>query len=72
MGPWHGFGGSQPLAMQRAVLPRAFDLAVTHFDLADNYGPPYASAERDFGHLLAQEFRPHRDESIIATKTGHE
>ncbi|MCC0093396.1 aldo/keto reductase [Streptomyces flavotricini] len=72
LGLWHNFGGSQPLEVQRAVLRRAFDRGVTHFDLANNYGPPYGSAERNFGHLLAQDFRRHRDELFIATKAGYD
>ncbi|CAM5307155.1 L-glyceraldehyde 3-phosphate reductase OS=Kitasatospora aureofaciens OX=1894 GN=HS99_0020780 PE=3 SV=1 [Kitasatospora aureofaciens] len=70
LGLWHNFGDSQPLDVQRAVLRRAFDRGVTHFDLANNYGPPYGSAERNFGYLFAQDFRPYRDELFIATKAG--
>ncbi|WP_369182577.1 aldo/keto reductase [Streptomyces sp. Y1] len=70
LGLWHNFGDAQPLDVQRAVLRRAFDRGVTHFDLANNYGPPYGSAERNFGYLYAQDFRPYRDELFIATKAG--
>ncbi|GAA2983181.1 L-glyceraldehyde 3-phosphate reductase [Streptomyces lactacystinicus] len=70
LGLWHNFGDAQPLDVQRAVLRRAFDRGVTHFDLANNYGPPYGSAERNFGYLFAQDFRPYRDELFIATKAG--
>ncbi|MFJ9771075.1 aldo/keto reductase [Kitasatospora sp. NPDC101157] len=70
LGLWHNFGDTQPLDVQRAVLRRAFDRGVTHFDLANNYGPPYGSAERNFGYLFAQDFRPYRDELFIATKAG--
>ncbi|WP_406192691.1 aldo/keto reductase [Kitasatospora sp. NBC_01560] len=72
LGLWHNFGDTQPLEVQRAVLRRAFDRGVTHFDLANNYGPPYGSAERNFGHLFAQDFRPYRDELFIATKAGYD
>ncbi|MFI8081167.1 aldo/keto reductase [Kitasatospora sp. NPDC086009] len=70
LGLWHNFGDAQPLEVQRAVLRRAFDRGVTHFDLANNYGPPYGSAERNFGYLFAQDFRPYRDEMFIASKAG--
>ncbi|GAA2134869.1 L-glyceraldehyde 3-phosphate reductase [Kitasatospora kazusensis] len=70
LGLWHNFGDTQPLEVQRAVLRRAFDRGVTHFDLANNYGPPYGSAERNFGTLFAQDFRPYRDEMFIASKAG--
>ncbi|MFJ2775815.1 aldo/keto reductase [Kitasatospora sp. NPDC087315] len=70
LGLWHNFGDAQPLEVQRAVLRRAFDRGITHFDLANNYGPPYGSAERNFGYLFAQDFRPYRDELFIATKAG--
>ncbi|MFE0465028.1 aldo/keto reductase [Kitasatospora sp. NPDC058965] len=72
LGLWHNFGDSQPLEVQRAVLRRAFDRGVTHFDLANNYGPPYGSAEKNFGHLFAQDFRPYRDELFIASKAGYD
>jgi L-glyceraldehyde 3-phosphate reductase len=72
LGLWHNFGDDVPLERQRAVLRRAFDLGVTHFDLANNYGPPYGSAELNFGRLLAQDFRPYRDELVISSKAGYD
>ncbi|PBC76680.1 L-glyceraldehyde 3-phosphate reductase [Streptomyces sp. TLI_235] len=72
LGLWHNFGDTQPLEVQRAVLRRAFDRGVTHFDLANNYGPPYGSAERNFGYLFAQDFKPFRDELFIASKAGYD
>ena len=72
LGLWHNFGDSKPRETQQAVLRRAFDLGVTHFDLANNYGPPYGSAERTFGRIFAQDFRPYRDELIISTKAGYD
>jgi len=72
LGLWHNFGDTQPLEVQRAVLRRAFDRGVTHFDLANNYGPPYGSAEANFGTLFAQDFRPYRDELFIASKAGYD
>ncbi|MGW7313901.1 aldo/keto reductase [Streptomyces sp. NPDC054854] len=72
LGLWHNFGDTVPLEVQRAVLRRAFDRGVTHFDLANNYGPPYGSTERNFGHLFAQDFRPYRDELFIASKAGYD
>ena len=70
LGLWHNFGDDKPLETQRAILRRAFDRGVTHFDLANNYGPPAGSAESNFGRLLAADFRPHRDELIISSKAG--
>lgn len=70
LGLWHNFGDHEPLATQRAVLRRAFDLGVTHFDLANNYGPPYGSAERNFGTVLSEDLRRYRDELVISTKAG--
>ena len=70
LGMWHNFGDAEPLATQRAVLRRAFDRGVTHIDLANNYGPPYGAAERNFGTIFAQDFRPYRDELILSTKAG--
>src|ERR671923_728365 len=70
LGLWHNFGDEVPLDIQRAILRRAFDLGVTHFDLANNYGPPYGSAEINFGRLMREDFRPYRDELIISTKAG--
>src|SRR3954466_6719533 len=71
LGLWHNFGDDRPLETQRAILRRAFDRGVTHFDLANNYGPPYGSAEANFGTLYAQDFRPYRDELVIASKAGY-
>jgi L-glyceraldehyde 3-phosphate reductase len=70
LGLWHNFGDATPLDTQRAMLRTAFDLGITHFDLANNYGPPYGSAEANFGRLLRQDLRPYRDELIISTKAG--
>src|SRR3954467_10547483 len=72
LGLWHNFGDDVPLDRQREVLRRAFDLGVTHFDLANNYGPPYGSAETNFGRHLADAFRPYRDELVISTKAGYD
>src|SRR6266496_3071931 len=72
LGLWHNFGDEKPLEDQRAILRRAFDLGVTHFDLANNYGPPYGSAEINFGRLMREDFRPYRDELIISTKAGYD
>ncbi len=70
LGFWQNFGGDRPLETQRAIMRRAFDLGITHFDLANNYGPPYGAAEENVGRLLAADFRPYRDELIISTKAG--
>ncbi len=70
LGLWHNFGDDRPLETQRAILRRAFDLGVNHFDLANNYGPPYGSAESNFGRLYAQDFRPYRDELFLSSKAG--
>ena len=70
LGLWNNFGDDRPIETQRAILRRAFDAGITHFDLANNYGPPAGSAESNFGVLLAQDFRPWRDELIISTKAG--
>jgi len=72
LGLWHNFGHDRPLETQAAILRRAFDLGVTHFDLANNYGPPYGSAEENAGRLLATEFRGYRDELVISTKAGYD
>ncbi len=72
LGLWHNFGGDRPLETSRAILRRAFDLGITHFDLANNYGPPYGSAETTFGRVLAEDLRPHRDELVISTKAGYD
>ncbi len=70
LGLWQNFGDDRPLATQRAILRRAFDRGVTHFDLANNYGPPYGSAEVNFGRILREDFAPYRDELVISTKAG--
>ena len=70
LGLWHNFGDDVPFATQRAILRRAFDLGITHFDLANNYGPPYGSAETNFGRHLREDFAAHRDELVISTKAG--
>jgi L-glyceraldehyde 3-phosphate reductase len=70
LGLWHNFGGVDSLENGRAVVRRAFDLGVTHFDLANNYGPPYGSAEETFGTIYAKDFKPHRDELVISSKAG--
>ena len=72
LGLWHNFGGDRPLETSRAILLRAFDLGVTHFDLANNYGPPYGTAEETFGRVLASDLRPYRDELVISTKAGYD
>jgi L-glyceraldehyde 3-phosphate reductase len=71
LGLWQNFGDDVPIERQRAILRRAFDLGVTHFDLANNYGPPAGSAETNVGRLLAEDFRPYRDEMVISTKAGY-
>ena len=70
LGFWHNFGDDKPIETQRAIMRRAFDLGVTHFDLANNYGPPYGAAETNVGHILGQDFRPYRDELVISSKAG--
>jgi len=72
LGLWHNFGDDRPIDTQRAILRRAFDLGVTHFDLANNYGPPYGSAETNFGRLFREDFAPYRDELVISTKAGYD
>jgi L-glyceraldehyde 3-phosphate reductase len=72
LGLWHNFGGEVPLERSRAIVRRAFDLGITHFDLANNYGPPYGSAEETFGRLLRDDLRPYRDELVISTKAGYD
>src|SRR6266498_3056990 len=72
LGLWHNFGEDRPYEHSRALLRRAFDRGVTHFDLANNYGPPYGSAERTFGRAMADDFRPYRDELLISTKAGYD
>jgi L-glyceraldehyde 3-phosphate reductase len=70
LGLWQNFGSERPLEAQRAIIRRAFDLGITHFDLANNYGPPYGSAEENFGRILAGDLRGHRDELVVSTKAG--
>jgi L-glyceraldehyde 3-phosphate reductase len=72
LGLWHNFGGTTPLETGRAIVRRAFDLGVTHFDLANNYGPPYGSAEENFGRIMRDDLRPYRDELVISTKAGYD
>jgi L-glyceraldehyde 3-phosphate reductase len=70
LGLWHNFGHDRPYETARAIVLRAFELGVTHFDLANNYGPPYGAAEETFGRLLRTDLRPHRDELVVSTKAG--
>jgi L-glyceraldehyde 3-phosphate reductase len=72
LGLWQNFGDDRPLKTSRAILRRAFDLGITHFDLANNYGPPYGAAEKNFGRIFSEDFRPYRDELIISTKAGYD
>jgi L-glyceraldehyde 3-phosphate reductase len=72
LGLWHNFGADRPLEHSRGVLRRAFDLGVTHFDLANNYGPPYGSAEETFGTVMREDLRPYRDELVVSTKAGYD
>jgi L-glyceraldehyde 3-phosphate reductase len=72
LGLWQNFGGDRPLETQRAIVRRAFDLGITHFDLANNYGPPYGSAEENFGRILATDLRGYRDELVVSTKAGYD
>jgi L-glyceraldehyde 3-phosphate reductase len=72
LGLWQNFGADRPLATSREIVRRAFDLGITHFDLANNYGPPYGSAEETFGRLMEQDLRPFRDELVISTKAGYD
>ncbi len=72
LGLWHNFGTEGSLEGQRAIIRRAFDLGITHFDLANNYGPPYGSAEENFGRILSRDLRPYRDELVISTKAGYD
>jgi L-glyceraldehyde 3-phosphate reductase len=72
LGLWWNFGHDRPLETSRAILRRAFDLGITHFDLANNYGPPYGSAEESFGRILERDLRPYRDELVISTKAGYD
>ena len=70
MGLWHNFGDTTPISLQREMVTTAFDLGITHFDLANNYGPPYGSAETNFGRILREDLKPYRDELIISSKAG--
>src|SRR5690554_3226821 len=70
LGLWNNFGDDRPIERQRAILRRAFDLGITHFDLANNYGPPDGAAETNFGRIFAEDFRPYRNELIISSKAG--
>src|SRR2546428_2342569 len=72
LGLWQNFGGDHPSEVQRAIIRRAFDLGITHFDLANNYGPPYGSAEQNFGSILASDLAGHRDELVISSKAGYD
>ena len=72
LGLWHNFGSITPFGTQQAILRTAFDNGITHFDLADNYGPPYGEAERNFGTHMDRDWRPHRDELVISTKAGYD
>jgi L-glyceraldehyde 3-phosphate reductase len=72
LGLWHNFGHDRPYETQRAIVRRAFDLGITHFDLANNYGPPYGAAEVNFGRLLAADLKPYRDELVVSTKAGYD
>src|SRR2546427_6360332 len=72
LGLWQNFGGDRPMETQRAIIRRAFDLGITHFDLANNYGPPYGSAEENFGRILSSDLAGRRDELIISTKAGYD
>jgi len=72
LGLWQNFGDDRPLRTSRAIIRRAFDLGVTHFDLANNYGPPYGAAEKNFGRVFAEDLRAYRDELIVSTKAGYD
>jgi L-glyceraldehyde 3-phosphate reductase len=72
LGLWQNFGDDRPIDTSRAIVRRAFDLGVTHFDLANNYGPPYGSAEANFGRILREDLRPYRDEIVVSTKAGYD
>jgi len=72
LGLWQNFGGDRPLETQRAIVRRAFDLGITHFDLANNYGPPYGSAEENFGRILLSDLAGRRDQLVISTKAGYD
>ncbi len=70
LGLWHNFGGTAPLERSREIVRRAFELGITHFDLANNYGPPYGSAEETFGEILRKDLAGHRNEIVVSTKAG--
>jgi L-glyceraldehyde 3-phosphate reductase len=72
LGLWQNFGHERPLEVSREIVLRAFDLGITHFDLANNYGPPYGSAEENFGHILHSDLHPYRDELVVSTKAGYD
>src|SRR5947208_14263239 len=72
LGLWQNFGGERPLENSRAIVRRAFDLGITHIDLANNYGPPYGSAEETFGRIMRDDLRPYRDELVVSTKAGYD
>ncbi|MEV0588526.1 L-glyceraldehyde 3-phosphate reductase [Nonomuraea sp. NPDC050310] len=72
LGLWHNFGDDRPIATSRGILRKAFDLGVTHFDLANNYGVPYGSAEQTFGRIFREDFAPYRDEIVVSTKAGYD
>src|SRR5437762_10445195 len=72
VGLWQNFGGERPVEDSRAILRRAFDLGITHIDLANNYGPPYGSAEETFGRVMRDDLRPYRDELVVSTKAGYD
>ncbi|MFC0546802.1 L-glyceraldehyde 3-phosphate reductase [Kutzneria chonburiensis] len=72
LGLWHNFGDDRPYELGRGIVRRAFDLGITHFDLANNYGPPYGSAEANFGKMLRDDLKPYRDELVISTKAGYD
>lgn len=72
LGLWHNFGDITPFGTQRDILRAAFDHGITHFDLANNYGPPYGEAERNFGIHMLRDWKPHRDELVISTKAGYD
>src|SRR5436190_16497971 len=72
LGLWNNFGADKPFETQRAIILRAFDLGITHIDIANNYGPPAGSAETNFGRVLADDLRPYRDELIVSSKAGYD
>ena len=72
LGLWHNFGSITPFVIQQSILRTAFDCGITHFDLANNYGPPYGEAERNFGMHMERDWKPHRDELFISTKAGYD